>query len=140
MKIRRILGGPCPFKRHVRRGLAKAVLDLNGDNLTPHKYEALDSPKRVGFLQYLVSEDSDAILFDFVELLLIAIQGQYIAISYCWGTQQPDRYLPMTDGSHVPITENVEATFETLNCQLWRRVDLDRSTRRMMTRSLHRSK
>ncbi|PMD36302.1 HET-domain-containing protein [Hyaloscypha variabilis F] len=46
--------------------------------------------------------------YDFVTLPLQDAYDKFVAISYVWGTAQPDRVLPLKDGSHILITENVE--------------------------------
>jgi hypothetical protein len=46
-------------------------------------------------------------VFSLVEVALDEADGNFVAISYFWGTSKPDTLLGLTDGTCLAITETV---------------------------------
>jgi hypothetical protein len=51
---------------------------------------------------------SESMGFEVVESPLEKAKDRFVAMSYYWGTSPPDRFMPLTDGSHLLVTEVVQ--------------------------------
>lgn len=87
---------------------ADLSLQITTGKTSPERYQyspiGICSIRLLKCVQFSGSEPT----YDFVTLSLQDAYDKFVAISYVWGTAQPDRVLPLADGSHVLITENVE--------------------------------
>ncbi|KAI9768037.1 MAG: hypothetical protein M1839_004300 [Geoglossum umbratile] len=72
-----------------------------------HAYTPI-GPGHIRLLKCIQPLGSSSMRFEFITLPLEKAYDQFVAISYCWGSAVPDRFLPLKDGSHILVTENVE--------------------------------
>jgi hypothetical protein len=77
------------------------------DTSRPYSYHSL-APNKIRLLKCSYLDETRSITFGFVTVSLDEVYDKFVAISYCWGSSPQDRKLPLTDGSHIMVTENVE--------------------------------
>lgn len=54
------------------------------------------------------NDPDTSVVFDLVSVLLDDVVNGFVAVSYCWGTDPPSKLLPLSDGSSLKVTTNVE--------------------------------
>jgi hypothetical protein len=85
----------------------RTTIYLGPDTSEPYSYSLL-APGRIRLLKCSEFDETKSIAFEFVTVSLEEAYDKFVAISYCWGTLSPNSKLPLTDGSHIMVTENVE--------------------------------
>jgi hypothetical protein len=81
----------------------------NSTDVPPFQYTSLPGSRHIRLLKRTYGELPNTMAFDFISLPLESAADEFVAISYCWGTASTNKRLPLSDGSYIPITENVEA-------------------------------
>lgn len=92
--------GPTPFHRDVSEaGPATANI---------FKYGELGK-RHIRLLKRCVGPGCNSMIFKIVCLPLDEAFGEFVAVSYCWGTEGPSKWLPLSDGKYIHVTANVES-------------------------------
>jgi hypothetical protein len=106
--------GPSMVAKHVGSAMIFSALSPPAatfyselDPSRPYSYNSL-VPGHIRLLKCSEHDESKSITFEFLTVSLDEAYDKFVAISYCWGSSSQDRKLPLTDGSHIMITENVE--------------------------------
>jgi hypothetical protein len=73
------------------------------------RYETLKHDRNIRLLGYPNESDSNNITFDMDEKLLEEASGAFIAVSYCWGNEQPTERLPLSSRVYLEVTRTVHS-------------------------------
>jgi hypothetical protein len=72
------------------------------------RYETLKHDRNIRLLGYPNESDSNNITFDMDEKLLEEASGAFIAVSYCWGNEQPTERLPLSSRVLEPFIHSFD--------------------------------
>ena len=83
-------------------------LDLDDqDGLLEYQHPELQHARHIRLLGYSATSDCNEIRFHLSENTLENIHGEFIAISYCWGSEKPTEYLPISSRAYLKVTGTV---------------------------------
>jgi hypothetical protein len=72
-------------------------LDLHSQNgLLEYQYRELQHARNIRLLPYSGRSDSNDVRFHLSENFLKMVDGEFIAISYCWGGETQTKSLPIS--------------------------------------------
>ncbi|KAH6724865.1 heterokaryon incompatibility protein-domain-containing protein [Leptodontidium sp. MPI-SDFR-AT-0119] len=77
-----------------------------------YQYEEMQSPGSIRLLKYAYMGNDREIVFNIVETPLDEAAGNFVAVSYYWGTADNDRKLSLGNGTYIAITETIELLLE----------------------------
>lgn len=83
-------------------------LDLDDqDGLLEYQYPELQHARHVRLLGYSATSNCNEVRFHLSENSLENIDGEFIAISYCWGGEKPTECLPISSRAYLKVTRTV---------------------------------
>jgi hypothetical protein len=85
-------------------------LNLHSQNgLLEYQYRELQHARNIRLLRYSGRSDSNDVRFHLSENSLKMVDGEFIAISYCWGSETQTKSLPISSSAYLKVTKTVDS-------------------------------
>ncbi|PQE16184.1 heterokaryon incompatibility het-6 protein [Rutstroemia sp. NJR-2017a BVV2] len=85
-------------------------LNLHSQNrLLEYQYRELQHARNIRLLEHSGRLDSNDVRFHLSEHSLQRVDGEFIAISYCWGRETPTKPLPISSSAYLKVTKTVDS-------------------------------
>jgi hypothetical protein len=85
-------------------------LNLHNQNgLLEYQYRKLQHARNIRLLGYSGRSDSNDVRFHLSENSLKMVDGEFIAISYCWGGEMQTKSLPISASAYLKVTKTVDS-------------------------------
>lgn len=79
----------------------------NEDGILEYHYPELQHIRHIRLLEYSIKSNCNDAKFHISEKSLEDVDGDFIAISYCWGGEKPTEYLQISPREYLKITKSV---------------------------------